>query len=74
VLARDLEKARAALQPILGLDQDLRTYPVIQRLLQVRPELAARHFQGSPDARNLAGAIEYFIASSQPHALPTAAD
>ncbi|MEU8655295.1 hypothetical protein [Actinoplanes philippinensis] len=74
VLAQDLEKARAALQPILELNEDLRTYPVIQRLLQVRPELAARHFQGSPDARSLAGAIEHFIASSQPHALPAATD
>jgi tetratricopeptide (TPR) repeat protein len=74
VLARDLGKALAALQPILELEEDFRTYPVVQRLLQVQPELAARHFQGSPDARGLAGAIEYFIASSQPHALPAATD
>lgn len=74
VLAQELEEAQVALQPILELEEGLRTFPVVQRLLQVRPELAARHFHGSPDARSLAGAIEYFIAGSQPHALPATTD
>jgi hypothetical protein len=74
VLARDLGKAQAALGPILELDEGLRTYPIVQRLLRVRPELARPHFQGSPEARELLGALEYFIASSRPHALPAASD
>ncbi|MET8147606.1 hypothetical protein ACIBSW_06735 [Actinoplanes sp. NPDC049668] len=74
VLARDLAQARAALQPILALDQGLRTYPIMQRLLRVRPELTASHFRGSPDARDLSGAIEHFIGGGRSYALPAGSD
>jgi hypothetical protein len=55
-----LDAAVAALEPVLALPPEQRISEVTNRLADVRRELAAPIFQGSPQARHLGEQIEAF--------------
>jgi tetratricopeptide (TPR) repeat protein len=55
-----LDAAAAALEPALALPAEQRISDITDRLADVRRELAAPIFQGSPQARDLIGRIEAF--------------
>jgi hypothetical protein len=58
--ARQLDAAVAAVEPVLAHTPGNRTAQLSQRLTTVRTELAAPHYQGSPQARALDETIEEF--------------
>ena len=55
-----LDGARAALEPAFALPAEQRIADLTTRLAQVRSELAAPVFRGSPQARDLGDQIEEF--------------